>query len=86
MDASLLPEPDSELGYSEHQLSGILGDRIADFHEYMDMKTHVFGGRGPVYYPTDVRRYVEHRFAASVGSPLVRRVAAVLSARDERLS
>ncbi|MGW9111924.1 hypothetical protein [Microbacterium sp. NPDC055683] len=60
MDSRLLPEPDSELGYSEQQLAGILGDRMADFREHMLMKTYAIGESGPVYYPSDVHRYVEH--------------------------
>lgn len=49
------------------------------------MKTHAFGDRGPIYYPTDVCRYVEHRLPPR-SAPLSRaQVAAVLSACDERL-
>lgn len=86
MDASLLPEPDSELGYSEHQLTGIFGDRMADFHEYMMMKAHAFGDRGPVYNASDVHRYVDHKLPPR-SPPLSRgQVAAVLSARGESSS
>lgn len=83
MDASLFPEPDSDLGYSEQQLIGVLGDRMVDFHEYMDMKTYALRDRGPVYYPTDVHRYVVHRLPPR-SAPLSRaQVAALLSPRDE---
>lgn len=72
MDASLFPEPDSEFGYSEHELTSILGDRMANFHEYMLMKLYALGGQGAVYYPSDESRYVEHvirlaRFCCLVG-------------------
>lgn len=59
---------------------------MADFLEYMDMKTRAFGDRCPVYYPTDVRRYVEHRLPPRSALLSRAQVAAVLSARDERLS
>lgn len=60
-----------------------MGDRMADFHEYMDMKTYALGDRGPVYYPTDVHRYVEHRLPPR-SAPLSRaQGAALLSVRDE---
>lgn len=86
MDASLLPEPDSELGYSAHQLTGIFGDRMADFHLYMMMKAHALGDRGPVYYTSDVHRYVEHKLPPR-SAPLSRgQVAAVLFSRDESSS
>ncbi len=61
MDSRLLPEPDSDLGYSESQLASILGHRIEEFHEYMLMKTYALAQDGSaVYYPGDVHRYVEH--------------------------
>ncbi len=33
---------------------------MADFREHMLMKTYAIGESGPVYYPSDVHRYVEH--------------------------
>lgn len=56
--ADPLPEPDHELGYSEELLAGVIGEHMERFHEYMMLKTHAMGPRGPVYYPTDVRRFV----------------------------
>lgn len=83
MYTSLLHEPDCELGYSKQQLVGILGGRMADFHDYMIMKTYVFDDRGAVYYPSDVHRYVEHMLPPR-SAPLSRgQVAALLSGRDE---
>ena len=58
--AGLLPEPDHELGYSEELLAGVLGDHMGRFHEYMMMKAHAMGPDGPVYYPSDVRRFVDY--------------------------
>ncbi|MGW8483575.1 hypothetical protein ACWGJP_10575 [Microbacterium sp. NPDC055903] len=54
-----LPEPDHELGYSEALLAGVLGDHMGRFHEYMMMKAHAMGADGPVYYSSDVRRFVD---------------------------
>ncbi|NHI16781.1 hypothetical protein [Microbacterium excoecariae] len=83
MDSRLLPEPDSELGYSEQQLAGILGDRMADFREHMLMKTYAIGERGSVYYPSDVHRYVECMLPPR-SAPLSRgQIAAPLAVRDE---
>jgi hypothetical protein len=58
--ADPLPEPDHEYGYSESLLEGVLGDHMARFHEYMMMKTYAIGAVGPVYYPHDVRRFVDY--------------------------
>lgn len=86
MDSRLLPAHDNELGYSEQQLVGILGDRMADFREHMIMKTYANGESGPVYYPSDVHRYVEHMLPPE-SAPLSRgQVAALLSVRDESSS
>lgn len=57
-DADPLPEPDHELGYSEELLAGVIGEYMERFREYMMLKTHAMGPRGPVYYPSDVRRFV----------------------------
>lgn len=57
--ADPLPEPDHELGYSEELLAGVLGHHMGRFHEYMMMKAHAMGPTGPVYYPSDVRRFVD---------------------------
>ncbi|MEZ3162261.1 hypothetical protein AB1K54_17260 [Microbacterium sp. BWT-B31] len=57
--ADPLPEPDHELGYSEELLNGVLGDRMSRFHEYMMLKAHAMGPNGPVYFPSDVRRFVD---------------------------
>lgn len=86
MDASLLPTPDSELGHSEHQHIGIFGDRMADFHEYMIMKAYAHGDRGSVYYPSDVRCYVEHRLPPRSAPFSCGQVAALLSTRDKSSS
>lgn len=64
-----LPEPDHELGYSEELLAGVLGEHLAKFHEYMMMKTYAIGPHGPVYYPSDVRRFVDH-YVTRTGRPL----------------
>lgn len=60
MDANLLPELDSELGYSERHLVSICGDDMANFHVDMFMKTYALGVRRPIYYPSDVHHFVEH--------------------------
>lgn len=47
----------------------MLGEHLAKFHEYMMMKTHAMGSRGAVYYPSDVRRFVDH-YVTRTGRPL----------------
>ncbi|MCD2497502.1 hypothetical protein [Microbacterium nymphoidis] len=74
-DADPLPEPDHELGYSEELLADVLGEHMLQFHDYIMMKAHAMGPDGPVYYPSDVRRFVDYyvtRTARPLTEPEVR--------------
>lgn len=56
--ADQLPEPDHEMGYSESFLVRFLGEHMVSFREYMLPKTYSIDSEGPVYRPSDVRRFV----------------------------
>lgn len=58
--ADPLPEPDREYGYSASLLDVVLGAHMARFHEYMLPKTYSIDSDGPVYSPSDVRRFVSY--------------------------
>ena len=60
-----LPEPESAYGYTLRQVEAIVGeDLMPAFRAHMAMRTHVLDGPdGEVFYPFDVRQFVERAMA-----------------------